>query len=58
MIGQWSKKLIDGQSNLLFWNEAHALDGAIDGVICSWLRDTRAFLLFTISKFFMYIINK
>ena len=26
------KKLTDGQSNLLFSNQAHALDGAIDGI--------------------------
>ena len=31
----WSmiKKLTDGQSNLLFSNQAHTLDGAIDGAI-------------------------
>ena len=46
LIGQWSKKLTDGQSNLLFSNQTHALDSAIDGVIFPWLRDTRAFLLF------------
>ena len=27
------EKLTDGQSNLLFSNQAHALDGAIDGAI-------------------------
>ena len=48
LIGQWSKKLTDGQSNLLFSNQSHALDGAIDGVIFPWLR----FFCFTISKFF------
>ena len=39
------EKLTDGQSNLLFSNQAHALDGAINGAIFPWLRDTRAFLL-------------
>jgi len=39
------EKLTDGQSNLLFSNQAHALDGAIHGVIFPLLRDTRAFLL-------------
>ena len=51
MIGQWWKKLTDGQSNPLFSNQAHALDGTIDGAIFPWLRDTRAFVL----NFFMYI---
>ena len=45
VIGQWSKKITDDQSNLLFSNQAHALDGAIDGAIFPWLRDTRAFVL-------------
>ena len=45
LIGQLSKKLTDGQSNLLLSNQVHALDGAIEGVIFPWLRDTRAFLL-------------
>ena len=45
-----------GQSNLLFSNQAHALDGAIDGVIFSWLRDTRAFLLFYHFEFFSCIL--
>ena len=52
LIGQWSKKITDGQSNLLFSNQAHALDGAIDGVVFPWLRDTRVFLLFYHSKIF------
>ena len=29
LIGQWSKKLTEGQSNLLLSNEARTLDGAI-----------------------------
>ena len=37
------KKLTDGESNnLLLSNQAHAMDGAIDGAIFPWLRDTRA----------------
>ena len=47
LIGQWSKKLTDGQSNL---------DGAIDGVIFPWLRDTRAFLLFYTFEIFSCIL--
>ena len=39
------EKLTDGQSNLLFSNQAHALDSAIHGTIFLWLGDTRAFLL-------------
>ena len=62
LIGQWSKKLTDGQSNLLFSNQVHALDGAIDGVIFKkFFPDCVIhvrFFCFTISKFFMYIINK
>jgi len=30
-----NKTLTDGQSNLLFSNQVHALDGAIDGAIFS-----------------------
>ena len=56
LIGQWSKKLTDGQSNLLFSNEAYALDGAIDGVIFPWLRDTSAFLLFYHFEIFSCIL--
>ena len=42
----------------MFLNQAHALDGAIDGVIFLWLRDTRAFLLFNhFEIFFVYIVN-
>ena len=29
LIGQWTKKFTDSQSNLLFSNQVHALDGAI-----------------------------
>ena len=59
LVNAWSKKLTDGQSNLLLSDQAHALDGAIEGAISPWLRDTRAFVLLkTISKFLMYIINK
>ena len=36
------EKLTDGQSNLLFSNQAHALDGAIHGAIFPRLRDTSA----------------
>ena len=39
------EKLTDGQSNPLFSNQPHALDGAIQGAIFPRLRDTRAFLL-------------
>ena len=54
-----SEKLTDGQSNLLLSNQVHALDGAIDGAIFPWLRDTSAFLLLNhLNFFFMYIINK
>ena len=60
-------KLTDGQSNLLFSNQAYALDSAIHGAIFPWLRDTRAFPLLNHLKFFqqsawrnffMYIINR
>jgi len=33
LIRQGSKKLTDGQSNLLLSNQEHALDGAMDGTI-------------------------
>ena len=56
LIGQWSKKLTDGQSNLLFSNWAHALDGTIHGAIFPWLCDTRAFLLFYHFKIFLCIL--
>jgi len=46
----------DGQSNLLFSNQAHALDGTIDGTIFPWLRDTRAFLLLNHLQIFSYIL--
>ena len=52
LIGQWSKKLTDGQSNLLLSNQAHALYGAI----FPWLRDTRAFLLLNHLEFFLCIL--
>ena len=41
LIGQWTKKFTDSQSNLLFSNQARAVDGAI----FFWLRDTRPLLL-------------
>ena len=44
-----------GNQIFLLSNQAHALDGAIHGVIFPWLRDSRAFLL---EIFYMYIINK
>ena len=40
------------QSNFLFSNQAHALDGAI----FPWLRDTRAFLLLNHLEIFSYIL--
>ena len=47
------------QWNILLSNEAHALDGAIDGVIFPWLCDTCAFLLLNhLEIFFIYVINK
>ena len=46
------EELTDGQSNLLFSNQAHALDGAILGTILPCLRDTRTFLLLNHRKFF------
>ena len=52
LIGQWSKKLTDGQSNLLLSNQAHALDGAI----FPWLCDTRAFLLLNHLEMFSCIL--
>ena len=42
--------------NLLLSNQAHTLDGAIDGVIFPWLRDTRAFLL--LNHLVQFGINK
>ena len=39
------EKLTDGQSNLLFSNQEHALDGTIHGAIFPWLHDTRGLLL-------------
>ena len=50
------EKLTDGQSNLLFSNQAHALDGAIHGAIFPWLRDTRAFLLLNHLEVFSYVL--
>ena len=50
------EKLTDGQSNLLFSNQAHALDGAINGAIFPWLRDTRVFLLLNHLEIFSYIL--
>ena len=46
------EKLTDGQSNLLFSNQAHALDGAI----FPSLRDTRAFLLLNHLEIFACIL--
>ena len=51
LIGQWSKKLTDGQSNLLLTNQAHTLDGAI----FPWLRYTHAFLLLNYLEIFSLI---
>ena len=50
------EELTDGQSNLLFSNQAHALDGAILGTIFPCLRDTRAFLLLNHLEIFSYIL--
>ena len=52
LIGRWSEKRTAGQSNLLFSNQAHALDGAI----FPWLRDTRVFLLLNLLEIFSYIL--
>ena len=50
------EKLTDGQSNLLFSNQAHALDGTIHGAIFPWMRDTHAFLLLNHLEIFSYIL--
>ena len=42
----------------LLSNHARALDGAIDGTIFPWLRDTRAFLLLNHHQIFFTYINK
>ena len=44
--------------SFVFLNQPHALDGAIDGVIFPWLRDTRAFSVLPFRNFFIYIISK
>ena len=49
------EKLTDGQSNLLFSKQAHALDGAIHRAIFPWLRDTRVFLLLNYLEIFSLI---
>ena len=51
-----SKKLTDGQSNLLLSNQAHALDGTIDSVMFPRLHDTRAFLLLNHLEIFSCIL--
>ena len=56
LIGQWSKKPTDGQSNLLLSNQVHALDGAIDGAIFPWLSDMHAFLLINHLEMFSCIL--
>ena len=50
------EKLTDGQSNLLFSNQAHALDGKIHGAIFPTLRNERAFLLLNHLEIFSSII--
>ena len=50
------EKLTDGQSNLLFSNQAHALDGEIHGAIFPVLRNERAFLLLNHLEIFSSII--
>ena len=52
LIGQWSKKLTDVQSNLLLSNQVRALAGAIYDAIFPWLRDNVCFFCLTILKFF------
>ena len=56
LIGQWSKKLTDGQSDLLLSNQAWALDGAIYGVIFPWLRDMHVLLLLNHLEIFSCIL--
>ena len=59
LIGQWTKKFTDSQSNLLFSNQAGALDGAIMAQFFPDCVIRVCFLcLQTISNFFMYIIDK
>ena len=50
------EKLPDGQSNLLFSNQAHALDGEIHAANFPSLRDVRAFLLLNHLEIFSSII--
>ena len=57
VIGQWSKKFTDGQWNIFVSNQAHALDGAIDGVIFPDCVIRVPSFCLTISNFFIYIIN-
>ena len=58
LIGQWTKKFTGSQSNLLFSNQARALDGAIMAQFFPDCMIRVRFFCLTISKFFMYIINK
>ena len=53
------EKLTDGQSNLLFSNQAHALDGAIHGAIFPWLRDTidKLMIAWYLHKLRLYSFN-
>ena len=39
----------------VFKNQAHAQDGAIDGAICSWLRDTRVSSAYKPSLIFFHM---
>ena len=58
LIGQWTRKFTDSQSNLLFSNQARALD---DAIMAQFFPDCVIrvhFFYLTISNFFMYTINK
>ena len=50
------EKLTDGKSNLLFSNQAHALDGEIQGAIFPSFRNEHAFLLLNHLEIFSTII--
>ena len=56
LIDRKVEKLTDGQSNLLFSNQAHALDDEIHGAIFPSFRNERAFLLLNHLEIFSSII--
>ena len=58
LIGQWTKKFTDSQSNLLFSNQTRALDGAIMAQFFPDCVIRVRFFCLTISNFFMCIISK